>query len=128
MITFFLIIYIAFKSRLNRFKQIEHLKTEYYRKVLDAQLISLRAQMNPHFLYNCLASINNYVIKSEKKTASEYITKFAKLMRLLLENSTERNIPLAKEIEYMRLYLEMESMQFDSGFDFEIIVDEKLDV
>ena len=70
---------------------------------------ALRAEMNPHFIFNCLSSINRYIVKSDTKTASGYLTKFSKLIRLILDNSSNEYISLDTEIQTLRLYLDMEA-------------------
>jgi LytS/YehU family sensor histidine kinase len=85
---------------------------------------ALRAQMNPHFIFNCLNSINRYIVKSDHKTASGYLTKFSRLIRAILDNSANDYVTIDNEIQTLRLYIEMEVLRFDSVFDFFIEVDE----
>jgi LytS/YehU family sensor histidine kinase len=82
--------------------------------------------MNPHFFFYCLNSINRYIIKSDPQTASHYLTNFARLMRFTLDNSASESIPLHKEIETLKLYLDMESMRFDHAFAYAIEVAEEI--
>ena len=98
----------------------------YEKKMKEIEMRALRAQMNPHFIFNCLGSINRYIVKSDTKTASQYLTKFSKLIRLILDNSASDHISLEVEIQTLQLYLEMESLRFDHGFDYEIQTDEHL--
>jgi two-component system LytT family sensor kinase len=86
----------------------------------DAELATLRNQMNPHFIFNTLNSINSYVIKNEPKTASLYLAKFSNLMRLILDNSQSNFIPLQKELDTLELYVFMERLRFSNAFDFSI--------
>jgi LytS/YehU family sensor histidine kinase len=83
--------------------------------------------MNPHFLFNCLNSINRYIVKSDPKTASHYLTKFARLMRLILDNSASESITLEKEIQTLQLYIEMERMRFANAFEYTIEVEEGIE-
>lgn len=83
---------------------------------------ALRAQMNPHFIFNCLNSINRYIVKSDQATASLYLTRFAKLIRLILDNSNSKTVTLTNELEALRLYIEMESIRFEKKFSYKIIV------
>lgn len=99
-------------------------ESEFERKVSDAALHSLRSQMNPHFIFNCLNSINRYIVKSDQATASLYLTRFAKLIRLILDNSNSKTVTLANELEALRLYIEMESIRFEKKFTYTISVDE----
>jgi ligand-binding sensor domain-containing protein len=88
---------------------------------------SLRQQMNPHFIFNTLNSIQLYILEKDHISSHKYLTKFAKLMRLVLDNSQESSIPLRDEIEALRLYLELESLRLSGKFDYTIdINDEKL--
>jgi len=95
-------------------------------KMAEVEMQALRAQMNPHFIFNCLNSINRYIVKSDQTTASLYLTKFAKLMRLILDNSNSKNVILSNELEALRLYIEMEALRFDKKFSYEIKVEANL--
>lgn len=93
------------------------------RKMAEVEMQALRAQMNPHFIFNCLNSINRYIVKSDQATASLYLTRFAKLIRLILDNSSSKNVLLSNELEALKLYMEMESLRFDKKFSYQITVD-----
>src|SRR5678815_2907762 len=93
------------------------------KKMAEVEMQALRAQMNPHFIFNCLNSINRYIVKSDQATASLYLTRFAKLIRLILDNSNSKNVVLSNEVEALRLYIEMESLRFDNKFTYHIEVD-----
>jgi tetratricopeptide (TPR) repeat protein len=107
-------------------KESEKLKAEYEKELLYREAKVLRAQMNPHFIFNCLTSINRYIVKSDHKTASNYLTKFAKLIRLILDNSAEEYISLDAEQQTLKLYIDMELLRFDDIFEYEIINDDAL--
>lgn len=81
---------------------------------------ALRAQMNPHFIFNCLSSINRFILKNESQAASDYLTKFSRLIRMVLTNSKQDLITLDDELEMLRLYLEMERLRFKYSFDYNI--------
>ncbi|MFD2724592.1 tetratricopeptide repeat-containing sensor histidine kinase [Hyunsoonleella rubra] len=89
-------------------------------------LKSLRSQMNPHFIFNALNSVNSFIASSDERTANKYLTDFSKLMRAVLENSEEDFIPLEKEIELLQLYTKLEHFRFQDKFDYAINVDEKI--
>lgn len=91
-------------------------------------LKSLRSQMNPHFIFNALNSVNNYIAKSDERSANRFLSEFSTLMRSVLENSEEDFIPLIKEIELLELYVKLEHSRFSDKFDYQINVDEHLDV
>jgi LytS/YehU family sensor histidine kinase len=95
-------------------------------KMTEVEMQALRAQMNPHFIFNCLNSINRYIVKSDQTTASLYLTKFAKLIRLILDNSNSKNVTLTNELEALKLYIEMEALRFDKKFTYEVKVENKL--
>jgi LytS/YehU family sensor histidine kinase len=90
-------------------------------------MTALLAQMNPHFLFNSLNSIDSYIIRNESGKASEYLNNFARLMRLILQNSRSNYISLKDELEALDLYLQMESLRFRDKFQYRIHVDETLD-
>lgn len=89
-------------------------------------LKSLRGQMNPHFIFNALNSVNQFISQQDERTANQFLSEFAMLMRLVLENSQEDFIPLQKEQEILSLYLKLEHHRFREKFDYEIKVDENV--
>ncbi len=91
-------------------------------------LKSLRSQMNPHFIFNALNSVNNYIAKSDERSANRYLSEFSTLMRSVLENSEEDFIPLSKELELLSLYVKLEHSRFPDKFDYQLEVEENLDV
>jgi ligand-binding sensor domain-containing protein/putative methionine-R-sulfoxide reductase with GAF domain len=99
---------------------------ETQQKMADVEMQALRAQMNPHFIFNCLNSINRYIVKSDQATASLYLTKFAKLIRLILDNSNSKNIILSNELDALKLYIDMEALRFDKKFSYRISVDDNV--
>ena len=92
----------------------------------EVEMKALRAQMNPHFLFNCLNSINRYIVINDTVKASGYLTKFSKLIRLILDNSANDTTSLENEIAMLKLYLEMESMRFEGKFTYHIETDRTL--
>lgn len=91
-------------------------------------LKSLRSQMNPHFIFNALNSVNSFIAINDERTANKYLSDFSKLMRAVLENSEEDFIPLQKEIELLELYTKLEHFRFKDKFEYSITVDEAIDV
>jgi len=89
-------------------------------------LKSLRSQMNPHFIFNALNSVNNYIAQNDERAANKYLADFSKLMRSVLENSELDFIPLEKEIELLGLYLKLEHERFKDKFDFTLKIDPSL--
>jgi sensor histidine kinase YesM len=96
-------------------------------KASELEMQALRAQMNPHFIFNSLNSINNFILRNEKQHASDYLVKFSKLIRLILENSTLPLVSLAQELDALRLYIELESLRFQHSFNYQIVASEDLD-
>ncbi len=88
----------------------------------------LRAQINPHFIFNSLSSIQHFITANEKPSALKYLSKFSHLLRQVLESSITGNVLMKAELELLRMYLELEALRFDNGFNFRIHVDEELDV
>jgi ligand-binding sensor domain-containing protein/putative methionine-R-sulfoxide reductase with GAF domain len=98
------------------------------RKMLaESQLMALRAQMNPHFVFNCLNSIQECIVTQKYGEASKYLNKFSKLFRMVLNNSGKNLVTLSEEKEVLELYLELEQMRFEKSFSWEMIVDEDLE-
>lgn len=91
-------------------------------------LKSLRTQMNPHFIFNALNSVNNYIAKNDERSANRYLSDFSGLMRAVLENSEEDFIPLTKELELLQLYLKLEHSRFPEKFDYKIQIDDQAQV
>lgn len=89
-------------------------------------LKSLRSQMNPHFIFNALNSVNSFIAVNDERTANKYLTDFSLLMRSVLENSEEDFIPLEKEIELLELYVKLEHFRFKDKFDYKINIDENI--
>ena len=91
-------------------------------------LKSLRSQMNPHFIFNALNSVNSFIASSDERTANKYLSDFSFLMRAVLENSEKDFIPLEKEIELLELYTKLEHFRFQDKFDYNIEVDENINI
>ncbi len=89
---------------------------------------SLRTQMNPHFIFNALNSVNNFIAKSDERSANRFLSEFSVLMRSVLENSEEDFIPLSKELELLELYVKLEHSRFEDKFDYKIDVDSSIDI
>lgn len=95
-------------------------------KIADLKLSALRAQMNPHFIFNALGAIQYYIQTNDEDKADDYLTKFAKLMRLYLDGSKEKFIFIQKEMDLLELYLSLEKIRFEDKFDYHIDVDQNL--
>jgi hypothetical protein len=89
------------------------------------EMQALRAQMNPHFIFNCLNAINGYILKNEAEAAADYLTKFSRLIRMVLNNSQKQFISLEEELEALGLYLHMERLRF--SFNYQVNCDNSFD-
>ncbi len=103
---------------------IRHLRGRAALRTLKAELEmkALRSQMNPHFIFNSLNSIQKYIWEAKREDASEYLTTFARLIRGVLENSQHASVRLSEELTALRLYIEMERRRANGGFDYSITV------
>lgn len=88
----------------------------------------LRAQMNPHFIFNSLGSIQHLISTNDKKGALTYLSKFSKLLRQVLESSVNISLVLSEEIELLKIYVELEALRFDHSFTYQFEIDENLDI
>ncbi len=118
------IISYIFYSRLKYIRR----KAEQHEKLLSSQLTALKAQMNPHFMFNALNSIQDLVLEKDIKNSNLYLSKFSKLMRQILEASGNEKISLYDEIEILKLYLDLEKLRFGDEFSFSINWDKKIDL
>jgi ligand-binding sensor domain-containing protein len=97
-------------------------------QVEQTQMQLLRSQMNPHFIFNSLSSINMYILENRSQEASEFLTTFSKLVRSILESSKLDKILLSKEIATLEWYLNLEQVRLEGAFEYDVIVDDELDV
>ena len=118
----FLLLNVALfvRWRISQVRKKEAMKTDFDRKLANVELNALRAQMNPHFIFNCLNSIDYYILKNDTDKASDYLNRFSRLIRLILQNSRSEYVNLKDELESLRLYIEMESLRFEHQFDYEV--------
>jgi hypothetical protein len=112
------------------YNQIESKKkrTEFAlkQKIAESQIQSLRAQMNPHFIFNSLNSIENFMMQNEKRKASDYLHKFALLIRTILESSRNEITTVPLDMEAIKLYIELEQMRFNNRFQYKEFIDPRL--
>ena len=122
MIVTVLIGFIIFRTfilkRKNEELENQRTQAELQTKATDLEMQALRSQMNPHFVFNCLSSINRFILKNKTEEASDYLTKFSRLIRMVLNNSKQAFISLEDELETLRLYLDMERLRFKNSFDY----------
>ncbi|MAM30262.1 MAG: sensor histidine kinase [Flavobacteriaceae bacterium] len=121
----FSLILIALLLMYTAYTQYKSVKRQRYANNMLA-LKSLRTQMNPHFIFNALNSVNSFIAMSDERAANKYLSEFSQLMRSVLENSEEDFIPLSKEIELLELYVKLEHFRFKDKFEYTITIDESL--
>jgi tetratricopeptide (TPR) repeat protein len=97
------------------------------RKALVLEQKLLRSQMNPHFIFNSLASIQNFIVNQKANEASIYLSRFSQLVRNILDNSIEEYVPVQKEIETIQHYLELQQIRYAGQFTYDLTVDERID-
>ena len=114
---------IISRARINSRQRI----SEMNRKISEVTQANLRQQMNPHFIFNTLNSIQYYMYQHDKLATNNYLTKFSSLMRKVLENSQHTSVPLRDELDALILYLELEKIRFKDKFDYQINIDEEID-
>ncbi len=95
-------------------------------KLAEAKLEALRSQMNPHFIFNCLNSIDNFIQNDDKEKATKYLAKFAKLIRSILETSKKNVVPCWKDMETLTVYLELEALRLDQKFSYQVNVSDEI--
>lgn len=117
--------YFLYKKRRDAIEQKK--VSDFKSKVSETELKALRSQMNPHFIFNALNSISNYMETHDVATANEYLVMFSKLMRSILENSEKKWIPLAEELELMELYMQLESLRLEHNVTYSINIDPSID-
>jgi tetratricopeptide (TPR) repeat protein len=102
-------------------------KAALLQRAKELEVQALRSQMNPHFVFNCLNAINRFILSHETEAASDYLTKFSRLMRMIMNHSRHPVVTLAEEMEILRLYLDMERLRFKDAFDYSILPAEDID-
>ncbi len=99
----------------------------FQKDVYKSKIAALRSQMNPHFMFNALNAIQEFILTNQQRIASEYLADFADLMRMYLSQSTKDKVSIAEEEELLRLYLRLENMRFNNSIDVDIYVDPNID-
>lgn len=124
------LVYLFFQKRIRLMKQQQAevmAKIKLENDLALSQQTALKAQMNPHFIFNVLNSIKSYIYENDKKAAAEYLSKFAELVRSILTMSSMQVVRLDDELKALELYIQLEAMQLDGSFSYTIVVDEGLD-
>ncbi len=119
-----LLLYKLYNNRIHEVKKEAETKEE----LRQLEMSALQAQMNPHFIFNCLNSIQSYIISNEREKAMSYLSRFAKLVRQTLSASSKEKISLKTEIDMLENYLSLEKLRHKDKFDYSIITDTKIDI
>ncbi|MES2777967.1 MAG: histidine kinase [Bacteroidota bacterium] len=115
------------QNKLVEEQKLQQVQSAFEQKIAETEMTALRAQMNPHFIFNCLNSIKLYTLENNSTAAAEYLTKFSQLIRLVLENSRTEKITLQKELETLQLYIDLEAMRFKEKVKYQINVSPGID-
>ena len=115
-------LFLLIRKRIKNIRKQALLK----QKMAETEMMALRAQMNPHFIFNCISSIDNFILDNDKENASAWLNKFARLIRGVLDNSRQDVIPFWKDWETLRLYIELEQLRSDNAFTCIMNADEEL--
>ncbi len=99
-----------------------------YKELEELKMTALQSQMNPHFLFNSLNSINNFILKSDIEKASDYITKFSRLIRVILKSSSSLTVPFSEELGILSLYVKLEQMRINGGFEYVVNIDKDINL
>lgn len=124
-LAFSFIIFVIYRSR--RESEFRRKETELRLSKAEGELKALRAQINPHFIFNCLNSIHHFIQAQEPKQAGEYLIKFSKLIRYVLESSAKQWVSLEEELEANRIYLDLEKLRTSNSFSYEFSLEKGLD-
>ena len=124
----FLIIRNILLQRKNEKLRNEQVQATLKHNATELEMQALRAQMNPHFIFNCLNSINRFILKNESEAASSYLTQFSRLIRMVLTNSGKSSISLEEEVNMLTLYMDMEKLRFKDAFNYQFEFDPDVDV
>ncbi|MCS3801865.1 two-component regulator propeller domain-containing protein [Niastella sp. OAS944] len=122
-----LITWILVAWRFSILRKEEQERASVQQKLNELEQMALRAQMNPHFIFNCLNSIQNFIITNDLEATNWYLSEFAHLIRQTLDNSEKSTISITNEIKYLKRYLELEMMRFGHSFEYSVDVDDEID-
>lgn len=125
-LVFSLIIFVSVKKYIDNIRKKEDEKNKISKLISESQLSALQAQMNPHFIFNAINSIQNYILGKKEEQAYNYLVKFSKLVRLVLNNSREKELTLHAELEMLGLYIELEQLRFDKSFEYILKVSDEI--
>ena len=126
-LSFIGVMYLFLQWRISIVRKREEEKTKINQKLATFQMTAVRAQMNPHFVFNAISSIQHYILSNDTYNSYDYLAKFSHLIRNVLDNSQEEYISIEKEIITLSLYIELEKIRFKTPFEFILNVDDEID-
>jgi ligand-binding sensor domain-containing protein len=118
--------YLFYRLRIKQIQEKAKKKEEIRRIKAEAEINALRSQMNPHFIFNCLNTVDSYILRNKTDEASEFLNKFSKLIRMILENSRQEFVPLIQDLKALELYIKLEQERSFPQFQYEINIDQNL--
>lgn len=121
------LIWIFVNARIKKIRRQNEEKMQINNRMAELEQMALKAQMNPHFIFNSLNSVQQYVIDKDLRGANKFITDFSRLIRLTLDISSKTKISLYEEISYLTTYLELEKTKFEDKFSYRVTVADNLD-
>jgi hypothetical protein len=119
--------FLYLRRKIDTIKKRELERNNYEKRIVETKMEALQSQMNPHFVFNSLNVIQNFVIKNDVENSIAYINNFSKLMRTTLENSSEFKIAISDEIKFLKLYVEVQNIRFNNQVKFKTIITPDLD-
>lgn len=122
LLTFGLLLWVGVRLRLRSIAG----RNELRQRMIVVELQALRAQMNPHFIFNSLNSIQDFILDRQPREANYYLTRFARLMRMIIEYSKKTSITIGEEVEFLTTYVQLEQLRFEERFTFSLVVDPRL--
>jgi ligand-binding sensor domain-containing protein len=120
------IAYLIYRFRMKQILEKETIRIQYNKDLAEVEMKALRAQINPHFLFNSLNSINNFILKNDTEKASKYLIKFSQLVRNILNNSSSSYVSLQEELQTIELYMLIEGMRFNNQFSYSIEIEDDI--
>jgi PAS domain S-box-containing protein len=121
-------VFLGIASDISEIKKTQKELQEKTRQLAESKLTALRSQMNPHFLFNSMNSIQELILTKQSEKAYKYLTKFSRLLRDVLDNSDKLLIHVSDELNMLSLYLEIESLRFGNTFEYSIQIDPSIDL
>jgi ligand-binding sensor domain-containing protein len=119
-------VYLIFRARVRNVREVEQRKTAFYKMKAETEMRALRAQMNPHFIFNCMNTIEAFIIEQREVEATEFLQKFSKLIRAVLENAQHDSIELRYELEVLEWYIQLEQIRANHRWNYHIETDENV--